>query len=170
MAPACAARAAVPKGASEVLACAQGRALGANGEGMSEEMIDGLVQVPQKEARLLLESAALYLELGKPKEAEEVLVGVCALLPHSDVPRVQLGNVHFAQGRYARALKFHQEALKLNPQSALAMAHIGEAQLFLKKTDDGVASLQKAIELEPQSDAADFARALLQAYEDGALA
>ena len=133
------------------------------------EILHGLIDVPQPEAALLLEAGYLYLEMGKHKDAEEVFAGVCSLLPHSDVPHVALGNLEFAQGRFARALKHHQEALKLKPTSALAQAHVGEALLFLKKTDDGVKALKRAIELEPDGMPATFAKALLTAHDAGEL-
>lgn len=133
------------------------------------EILKGLVDVPQPEAALLLEAGYLYMEMGKHKDATDVFEGVAALLPHSDVPHVALGNCEFAQGRFQRALKHHQEALKLQPKSALAQAHIGEALLFLKKTDDGVKALKQAIAMEPNGMPATFAQALLTAHEAGEL-
>lgn len=134
------------------------------------EMLQGLIELPQPEAALLLEVGYLYMEMGKPKEAEEVFAGVSALLPHSDVPHVALGNLEFSQGRYQRALKHHQEALKVKPASALAQAHVGEALLWLKKSDEAKAALEKAISMEPDGSAAQFAKALLDAQQQGAIA
>jgi tetratricopeptide (TPR) repeat protein len=134
------------------------------------EMLKGLIEVPQPEAALLLEAGYLYMEMGKPKEAEEVFAGVAALLPHSEIPLVALGNLEFSQGHFQRALKHHQEALKVKPGSALAQAHVGEALLWLKKGDDGVTALKKAIELDGDGSSAAFARALLDAWEQGAIA
>lgn len=141
-----------------------------SGTGATVEMLKGLIDVPQPEASLLLEAGYLYLEMGKAKEAADVFAGVAALLPKSDVPLVALGNLEFAQGHFQRALKHHQEALKLKPKSALAQAHVGEALLWLKKTADGVKALKKAIEMEPDGMPASFARALLEAHEAGTLA
>lgn len=133
------------------------------------EMLKGLIEVPQPEAALLLETGYLYMEMGKPKEAEEVFAGVAALLPHSEVPHVALGNLEFAQGHFQRALKHHQDALKLAPNSALVQAHVGEALLWLKKVDDGVAALKRAVALEPDGAPATFANALLEAHQQGAI-
>jgi tetratricopeptide (TPR) repeat protein len=133
------------------------------------EMLKGLVELPQPEAALLLEAGYLYMEMGKHKDAEEVFLGVAALLPHSDVPLVALGNCEFAQGRFQRALKNHQEALKLQPGSALAQAHIGEALLWLKKPEEGKKALEQAIAMEPEGMPATFARALLEAHAAGDL-
>jgi tetratricopeptide (TPR) repeat protein len=133
------------------------------------EMLKGLIEVPQPEVVLLLEAGYLYMEMGKPKDAEEVFAGVAALLPHSEVPHVALGNLEFAQGHYQRALKHHSEAVKVKPDSALAHAHVGEALLWLKKTDDGKKALHKALELDPEGMPGQFARSLLEAEKDGAI-
>jgi tetratricopeptide (TPR) repeat protein len=137
---------------------------------MSDEILHGLIDVPKPEVQLLLEAGYLYLEMGKPKEAEEVFAGVAALLPESDVPLVALGNLEFAQGRAQRALKHHQEALKLRPDSAIAQAHVGEALLWLKKTKEGLQALDKALAMDPEGPAGRFARALKEAHDDGSLA
>jgi tetratricopeptide (TPR) repeat protein len=137
---------------------------------MADEILNGLIDVPQSEAALLLEAGYLYMELGKAQEAEDVFAGVASLLPESDVPRVALGNLHFSQGRFQRALKFHSEALKLRPDSAMAQAHVGEALLFLKKTGDALDALNKAIAMEPDGHAAVFAKALIEAHEAGEIA
>ncbi len=136
---------------------------------MSNEIIKGLIDVPQPEAVLLLEAGYLYMEMGKPKDAEEVFSGVAALLPHSEVPLVALGNLEFSQGHYQRALKHHQDALKLKHDSALAQAHVGEALMWLKKGDEAVAALKRAIDMDPQGPSASFAQALLEAHSQGAI-
>ena len=126
-------------------------------------MVNGLVDVSQEEIALLLESGYLYLEMQKTREAEEIFAGVAALLPHSEVPLICLGNLHFSQGRYERALKFHRDALKRNPKSALAQAHTGEALLFMKRRPEAKAALEQAVALDPDGDAAAFAHSLLNA-------
>lgn len=130
-------------------------------------IVEGLIDVPQTEIALLLESGYLYLEMQKHKEAEEIFAGVAALVPHSEVPLICLGNLHFSQGRYDRALKFHKDALVRNPKSALAQAHTGEALLFMQKRPEAKKALEKALELEPDGAAAEFAKALLDGMAAG---
>jgi tetratricopeptide (TPR) repeat protein len=135
---------------------------------MSEAVsVEGLVPVLQSEIALLLEAGYLYMEMQKFKEAEEIFSGVAALVPHSEVPLICLGNLAFSQGRFDRALKFHRQALERAPESALAQAHQGEALLFLKKRTDAKNALEKAIEMDPESDAAAFAKSLLDAVAAG---
>lgn len=135
---------------------------------MSEPVVvEGLIPVAQSEIALLLESGYLYMEMQKWKEAEEIFTGVSALVPHSEVPLICLGNLQFSQGRYERALKYQREALQREPTSALAQAHIGEALLFLKKRSEAKAALEKAMEMDPEGDAGAFARALLDGSAAG---
>jgi tetratricopeptide (TPR) repeat protein len=135
----------------------------------NNDVIAGLIEVPQAEVVLLLEAGYLLLEMKRHKDAEDVFSGVAALIPHSDVPHVALGNLLFAQGHFARALKHHEEARKVKPTSALAHAHIGETLLFLKKPADAKVALHKALELEPDSQPAAFAQSLLDAHAAGEL-
>lgn len=131
--------------------------------------IAGLVPVQRTEAALLLEAGYLYLEMGKFAEAQAVLQGASALLPHSEVPRVALGNFFFARGDHRKALAEHRAAQKLAPKSALPHAHAAEALFFLGNAKEAVAECQKALELEKKGPGAELAQALLDAHEAGAL-
>lgn len=130
-------------------------------------VVKGLVDVPQPEVALILEAGYLLMELGKWKEAQDVFGGAAALVPHSDVPHIALGNLLFAQGKFQAALKAHKDALALDSKSQLARAHVGECLLFLKKYDEGKAELEKAIAQDPDSVAATFAKSLLEAHDVG---
>ncbi len=130
---------------------------------MSEPVVvNGIIDVPQSEIALLLECGYLYLEMQKHKEAEDIFQGVAALVPHSDVPGICLGNLAFSQGQYDRALRLHKEAAKKGgDQEALAHAHQGEALIFLGKKKEAKAALTKALELDPDGPAGAFASSLL---------
>ena len=72
-----------------------------------------------------------------------------------------------AEGHFNPALKAHEKAAELNPGSAAARAALGEVLFFLKKPEKAVEALDKAIELDPEGPAADFAKALKQAHQVG---
>ena len=126
-------------------------------------IVEGLIDVPQAEVGLLLESGHLYLEMQKFKEAEEIFAGVAALVPHSEVPLICLGNTALSRGQFERALRFHKDAVSRAPDSALALAHRGEALLFLKKKKEAKADLDKAVAMDPDGPAGAFANSLLDA-------
>jgi tetratricopeptide (TPR) repeat protein len=132
-----------------------------------DQIVQGIIPVPQRDVTLLLEAGYLYMELGKNKEAEDVFSGVSALIPHSEVPHMALGNLYFSMGRFTPALKSHQRAAELNPGSAAAHASIGETFFFLKKPKDALQSVEKAMSLEPDGPAGQFAKYLKEAHELG---
>ena len=128
-------------------------------------IIHGLISVPKKEALLLLEAGYFLMQLGQYEEAKDIFVGVAALFPHSDVPCIALGNLYLAQGKAALAVKEHKRALTRAPNSITAQVHLGEALLFQKKNQQAMHVLKKAIEKDPESLAARFARELLHAND-----
>ena len=58
----------------------------------------------------------------------------------------------------------------MNPGSAAAHAAVGEALLFLKRIPEAQESLKRGDLLEPDSPAAEFAKALEEAIEVGVFA
>lgn len=132
-------------------------------------MVEGLIDVPQTEIALLLEAGHLYLEMQKYKEAEEIFSGVAALVPHSEVPLVCLGNLALAQGQHDRALRFHTQAVKRQPDSPLALSHRGEVYIWLRKKDEAKADLKKAAELDGDGPSGVFANSLLDALAAGVM-
>ena len=101
------------------------------------EMLKGIIELPQRDVALLLETGYLLMEFQKFKEAEEVFGGVSILLPQSEVPHMALGNLSFAQGKFDQALKYHKKAHDLRPQVALPLAHMGECLFALHRYDEG---------------------------------
>jgi tetratricopeptide (TPR) repeat protein len=113
----------------------------------------------------MLEAAYFLMRLHRYPEARDIFQGICALVPHSDIPCVGLGNVYFAQGKIEQAAKEYERALERQPKSAFAYAHLGEVYLFQKKFNDAAKAIKKAISLEPNGLPAKFAKELLKAKE-----
>lgn len=130
-------------------------------------VLKGLVPIAQRDVTLMLESGYLLMELHRHKEAEDVFAGVMALLPHSEVPHMALGNLQFSQGRFAQALKSHQRALELNPTSATAHASCAESLFFLKRGDEALEALAQCLKTPDDGPAHEFAKALKEAYDLG---
>lgn len=128
-----------------------------------------LVPVRKPQAMVLLESAYLSMDLGQFEAAQEMMAGAAALMPKSEVPQLGLGAVEFNQGRFEKAIVALRRAQKMAPRSAAPRAHIGEALLFLGKVAEARKELNSALEVEPDSDGARFAQALLEAVEAGLL-
>src|SRR5262249_29496835 len=68
------------------------------------------------------------------------------------------------QGHMKTALKLYQEALCLNPRHALAVFNMGGVYIRLGKIDQGLETLKKAIDLNPDNEAfyENFGRLSLQ--------
>ena len=131
------------------------------------EVIQGIIPVAQKDVVLLLEAGYLYMEFGKPQEAEDIFNGTSMLVPHSEVPHMALGNLYFSMGRFNPALKAHKKAVELNDGSAAAHASVGEILFFLRRPEEAIKQLDKAIQLDPDGSAGQFALALKDAHELG---
>jgi cytochrome c-type biogenesis protein CcmH/NrfG len=129
--------------------------------GLEVEVEGSAVPLSRGEARLLLELGELWLELGHFERARAVLEGAVALMPGSPVPQLALGRVAFARGEMGGALRAARTAQRLAPRSALAAAQAGEALLFEGKSREGKRELERAVALEPEGPAGNFARGLL---------
>lgn len=122
--------------------------------------------VPSKEEiALLMEAGFIYRDMQRFEEARQIFLGVSALFPKSEVPEVALGTVAFHQSDFKGALQRYGRALELNPSSAYAYAHAGEAHLFNNDKERARANLETAIRLDPRGDTAAFARHVLQLSE-----
>ena len=137
---------------------------------MSEQIdtIDGLIQVPQHEVGLLMEAGYLFLELGAPKKAMDIFQGVAALVPSNEIPLIALGHLAFAQGKFEQALKYNEDALARNPDSALAKAHKGESLMFLGRHQEAMDILNAVLADSAAGVSQGFVKALIDAFNDGA--
>lgn len=116
---------------------------------------------------LMMEAGYILLGMRRFKEAGEVMEGISAMAPESDIPLVAMGTVAFCQGKFRTAIKEYEKALKLNPESLFAKAYRGEALFFLGQTDAAKKQLAEVIAVDASDKAAIFAKALLDAIEKG---
>ncbi len=131
-----------------------------------EDSLIGLVEISKQEARVLMEAGYLSIEMGRFKEAEEIFQGCIALLPRNSTPHLGLGNLYVAQDRLKEAIASYKEAIRIN-ETPDAQAFLGEAYLLNKQNREGIAALNRALELSQEGPAADLARSLLQAEKEG---
>jgi Flp pilus assembly protein TadD len=120
------------------------------------------VNPSNEEIGLLMEAGIIYRDSRKFGEAFEVLNGVRALLPKSDVAEVALGTVSFQQGDFDAAERHYRSALELNPRSAYAYAHLGELAIFQKNKAQATVHLKEAIKLDPRGVYGKLARTLME--------
>ena len=126
-----------------------------------------MVSLSNAEITLLMECGFIYLDFGKYQQAREVFEGVAVLEPKSELPLVAMGAVFFAQYRFDQAIRVYKKALTLKPDSAFAKAYLGESLFFHGKKDEAMVELEKSSLLDPQGQAGNFARALMDAIQKG---
>ena len=131
-------------------------------------IIHGIVDVEQETVALLLEAGQLLAQMGRQKPATDVFDGVGHLIPHSGVPPMLLGNLHFAKGKLALAEKAQREAVEREPDRAACWAHLGEALLWGGKVEEGLQACNHAVANSGSDRSAkQFALNLIQAQELG---
>ena len=120
------------------------------------------VSPSREEAAFLLEAGIIYREARNFAAARDVFSGVKMLYPNSDLPEIFLGTVEFQQGHFEAAESHYRKALELNPRSAFAYAHLGEACLFRKDKEAARTNLKSALSLDPLGEFGKMARRLME--------
>jgi Flp pilus assembly protein TadD len=133
----------------------------------SSGILGSLVPATKIQARILLETGYLWMDMGRFGEARTVFMGAAMLMPKSEVPQIALGTLELVQGKFEKALQAFRAAQRLAPQSALPHAHAGEALLFMGKDVAALKELEQAKKMEPDSDVTLFADSLLDCREKG---
>ncbi len=116
----------------------------------------------KEELAFLVEAGIIYREAKNFQAAREVFTGVRELCPKHELPEILLGTVDFQQGKFDDAEAHYRKALELNPRSAFAYAHLGEAFLFRKDKDAARTHLKTALKLDPLGDFGKMARRLME--------
>jgi tetratricopeptide (TPR) repeat protein len=109
-----------------------------------------------------LEAGIVYRDAKNFQAARDVFSGVQVLFPQHELPEILLGTVDFHEGKFDDAEAHYRRALEVNPRSALAYAHLGEACLFRKDRDGARAHLKAALNLDPLGESGKMARRLME--------
>lgn len=115
-----------------------------------------------EEVAFLVEAGIIYREAKNFQAARDVFTGVRELFPLHEFPEILLGTVEFHQGNFDGAEAHYRKALDLNPRSAFAYAHLGEAFLFRKDKETARTHLKTAFKLDPLGDFGKMARRLME--------
>jgi superkiller protein 3 len=123
------------------------------------------VEVSQEELTFLMEAATIYRDAGKYEQAREVVRGLIALRPNSDIPLVTYGTILFAENNFDEAIEYYQSAIEKQPTSAFAYAHLGEAYFMKKDFSIAREHLSRAIELNADGPYGRLAQSILEVLE-----
>jgi len=103
----------------------------------------------QDRARTLEAQALAHAQKGEWEDAKRDLATAIALLPDDTNLNVQLGFVLLDAGEVAEAARIFGFALSRNAASPRARLGLGIARVREKKTDEGIALIEAAIQLNP---------------------
>ena len=99
---------------------------------------------------------------GMLSEAETIFAALEAVRPESEIPLVGRAIAHLNRNSTAAAVRLLEQALSKNADSQIAKTFLGVANLSAGMNAAAETQLQQAIEVDPHSDSATLAKALLQ--------
>jgi tetratricopeptide (TPR) repeat protein len=92
--------------------------------------------------------AFMYLGLGRRDDAIATWQKLQTVAPYDPDLASNLGGLYTAQKRYPEAAVLYEAAAKANPSDAYAQFRLGSVRLRSNKTDQGLESLRKALEVD----------------------
>ncbi|MBB5037724.1 hypothetical protein [Prosthecobacter dejongeii] len=117
-----------------------------------------MVPIDSELVRLLMRLGYAAAWQGLHKESVAIFDGVAAVRPESEMPVIGAAVVAMLTGHEHMAVETLREgALALNPDSALARAHLGVAQRLCGAEEEGLALLQEVATQTTDADAATLA-------------
>lgn len=126
-----------------------------------------MIDIDRRYLVIMMEAGYVYLGMQRFKDAYEVFEGVASMAPQSEIPLVALGGVDFCLGKFDKAIKWYRKALKIDSTSIFAKVYLAESLFFSGKKDEAVKILQEVAREDQKGGAGDFARALLDAINQG---
>jgi tetratricopeptide (TPR) repeat protein len=93
----------------------------------------------------------LLLEQGEQQASERALVDGLANCPNSPGLHLALGQRMSGAGRLPEAIQEFKETIHLRPQEADGYVELASAYFHLDRIKDGIAELQKSLQVEPEN-------------------
>lgn len=78
------------------------------------------------------------------------LTSVAGQQPTSVQPRIELGNLYFDAERYADAIKWYDEAFKLNPKDVNVSTDLGVSYYYTNQPDKALAQFDESLKIDPK--------------------
>ncbi len=78
------------------------------------------------------------------------LKGIAEKDPANVQSRVQLGNIYFDAERYQDAMRWYDEALKLNPKDVNVSTDLGVCYYYTDQADRAVRQLEESLRIDPR--------------------
>jgi tetratricopeptide (TPR) repeat protein len=78
------------------------------------------------------------------------LTSVASREPNNAKPRVDLANIYFDAERYDDAIKWYEEAVKLNPNDVNVSTDLGVSYYYTNQPDKALAQFDRSLKLDPK--------------------
>lgn len=69
--------------------------------------------------------------------------------PRNPQPRIELGNLYFDAEQYDEAIKWYEEALKLDPRNVNVSTDLGVSYYYTNQPDRALAQFEQSLRLDP---------------------
>ena len=105
-----------------------------------------------------------------PEQHQAMLAQIKADLekdPANVEKRVMMGNIYYDGGKWADAVTYYEQALKLDPNNVDVIVDLGICLRNLKRYDEALAEFDKALTLEPGKKQALFNKIVVYAFDKG---
>lgn len=87
----------------------------------------------------------------KPVDAERVraLEASASGAPKDSAPRIELGNLYFEADHFPEAIRWYEEALRLDPRNVAASTDLGVAYYYTNQADRAIAQFDRSLAIDP---------------------
>jgi arylsulfatase A-like enzyme/Tfp pilus assembly protein PilF len=99
---------------------------------------------------VVLNMAISYIEMGNLAAAEKLLTDFVSRFQADSILYLTLGDINLKQEDYPGAIKYLEECLRINPNSAKAYNNLARVYLILGDEEKALAHASKALELMPK--------------------
>lgn len=117
--------------------------------------------------KFLCEAGQFLASKGKYAEACDIFQAVITLSPERSVAYSLLGFAYMNWEKFDEAIKTHQKALELDPESTFARVYYAEALLFKKQKEKAMTELRAVVEKDSNGPDGALAKSIIKAVEQG---
>jgi cytochrome c-type biogenesis protein CcmH/NrfG len=117
---------------------------------IGSQQATGLVPAPATPAQTAAVPAAQQAAPPFDERRADQLRAAAQQNPGDAASRVQLGNLYFDAERYDEAIKWYEDALRLDPRNVNASTDLGVSYYYTNQPDRALAQFDKSLAIDPK--------------------
>ena len=129
--------------------------------------IDQKVRPNVEQLKFLMEAGRYFASRSRFVEACDIFQGVTILAPERSIGWTLLGDALMNWEKFDEAMKAHEKALEIDPESTFARVYYAQTLLFKRQKEKAVVELRKVLEKDPDGSDGVLAKYLMKAVEQG---